>query len=307
MLAGPATDWVDGGAGRDTLSGGDGNDSLHGGAGADRLYAGQGDDTFEGNAGDDLMMGDGGNDTANGGLGSDTIYGGNGDDTLSGGADDDKLDGDYGSNVIMGGEGNDALATMGDGISRLDGGAGDDLLSVWAAYVREGAGIVTANGGDGADIIEFQRQIGNPEVVATGGAGADVFKVQGGEQASFIVTDVDLRMEGDKIDPMANWWITPVVGDVIANGVVSFVQSGADTLVRYDADGRAGTADEAQTVMLLQAVQASDLSSAHLVRPIILAGAHADGELSGSAGVEGAAVEPVPAALVGQPELTWMS
>lgn len=166
-------DSVLGGTGNDEIDGGSGNDTLNGGAGADSLNGGiDGADVLAGGAGDDVLTFLGGlPGTAEGGSGTDTLQlfwandnsataidlgsgtalsagglnvsfsgierlvaqTGNGADTVVGGNDSDSVFVRGGANVVHLLGGNDTVAYVPDTASTLSGGAGDDLLEVYAA------------------------------------------------------------------------------------------------------------------------------------------------------------------------------
>lgn len=135
---------------------------IYGGAGNDTIYAGSG--TF----GDDGFR-----PAANGGEGNDSMYGGE-RSMLFGGAGEDTVVGGNGS-FISGGDGNDVLtgAIFNGGSVTINGGAGDDFISVsgfdrWGSFrsthdvLRGGDGNDTINGGLGEDTL-------------SGGLGEDTF------------------------------------------------------------------------------------------------------------------------------------
>ena len=146
------------------------NDTLVGGTGNDFIQGLGGSDTIRGGAGDDRLEG---------GSEADSIYGGLGDDLLEGGAGNDTLFADLrGNDILRGGEGNDGLiyTRVGDeaGWTELDGGAGDDSLTVigWQPS-DDGPAVLTRIrlfGGDGADTLYIYRA---DEVVVDAGAGND--------------------------------------------------------------------------------------------------------------------------------------
>ena len=162
-------DTLNGGAGNDTLDGGLGNDTMTGGTGNDSYVVrnlgdtivenvGEGADTVQsyidyslvgtqlenitlqgtanlnatGNAADNSLIGTSGNNTLDGGDGADVLDGGFGNDLLIGGNGNDTLTGGGGVDVLQGGAGNDTLAATSG--STLDGGDGDDVLSVIDAW-----------------------------------------------------------------------------------------------------------------------------------------------------------------------------
>lgn len=169
-----------GGAGDDSIFandvdqviyGGKGDDSIRLGGSAERakVYGGAGDDTIEavGAKLDVLVRGGAGNDHITGSYGDDTLFGGDGDDTLIGGYSGDHGDrmyGGAGNDVISGGPFSTFIGDGGDGndsiygsASLMDGGAGDDLLSVTLRY----GGDTTVTGGDGNDTFQFYADNGH--------------------------------------------------------------------------------------------------------------------------------------------------
>ncbi|HWL67013.1 MAG TPA: calcium-binding protein, partial [Geminicoccus sp.] len=132
----------------------DGDDIITGSTGDDRIDGGAGDDVLDGGRGDDALSG---------GPGNDRILGGAGDDTIAGGPDDDFLDGVTGRDEIRGDEGDDVL----QGVGRLIGGSGDDVI-------RAGAGESRVEAGVGDDRIEFSAEAGVASAVDIElGAGRD--------------------------------------------------------------------------------------------------------------------------------------
>ncbi|NVM77439.1 Ca2+-binding RTX toxin-like protein [Duganella sp. SG902] len=151
-------DSLDGGAGNDSLLGGEGNDTLDGGAGTDTLVGGEGSDRYYVDAATDVIteLDSGGYDrvyaksssyvlsafveqltfqgtgnfSGTGNALDNDLYGGDGNDTLSGGAGGDALFGGAGNDSLLGGDGDDEL-NVGTGTNDVvDGGLGDDTVSV---------------------------------------------------------------------------------------------------------------------------------------------------------------------------------
>ncbi|MCC5641959.1 calcium-binding protein [Nostoc sp. CHAB 5824] len=134
--------------GNNTLDGGAGNDSLSasGSKGDNLLSGGDGNDSLDlsGGTNSDFGFFDSrslGNNTLNGGAGNDTLSarGSTGDNTLNGGVGNDSLDvgNSEGNNLLSGGDGNDSFAVQLSSTApsslvtqTVDGGKGDDLLSV---------------------------------------------------------------------------------------------------------------------------------------------------------------------------------
>lgn len=130
-----------GAAARVFLWGGDGNDSLVGGSLSCTLYGGDGDDTlvggkawdyFRGGDGDDVLM----SGAEVGAYAEDSLDGEAGNDTLIGGVAGEMFAGGLGEDLMLGNDGDDWFSLYGhDGeADTLDGGAGDDLISVdWSS------------------------------------------------------------------------------------------------------------------------------------------------------------------------------
>jgi Ca2+-binding RTX toxin-like protein len=224
LLGGPGNDTLSGNGGNDTIDGGLGADSMSGGDGLDTvtyasrtngvsifptapfgmpnsgepgendsifndfetLIGGSGNDTITGfqfntpNPAGYLMIGNGGNDTLTGGFG---------DDTLMGGAGDDQIDGWAGANNLMdGGDGNDLL-TIGrqvPGGGTMLGGAGNDTLQPGLSGDAR-----VMHGGPGDDVLGPHT---NAQLV-TGDSGNDIvdFDYGGG-------TGIDTNLAGTGIE-----------------------------------------------------------------------------------------------------------
>jgi len=134
-------------------------------------------DFINGLGGDDVINGLGGDDVIDAGLGNDIVNGGDGNDNILGGGGDDQLFGDAGNDTIAlnvqvggtslldGGSGDDRLTVFGSGLSTVRGGAGNDIIRL------DGFGITNADGGDGNDVIELGSSRSS---TLTLGAGADL-------------------------------------------------------------------------------------------------------------------------------------
>ena len=121
-------------------------------------------------------------------------------------------------NVLAAGAQNKAMAIGGTAFDdRLIGGGGADTVA----------------GGDGADYL--WGGLGADHL--NGGAGRDRFAYLSIAEGGDVIGGFTSGIYGDAIDlsviAIQNGWR----GDVFANGYVSLVQSGADTLVRVDANG----------------------------------------------------------------------
>lgn len=135
-----------------TLTGTAGQDRFYGLAGADVLRGLAGDDILDGRAGDDVLEGGSGYDRLKGGLGNDRLYGNN---AANSGAD-----------------GADSLRDVAGGNDELYGQDGDDSLYVYRVSGMLSS-LVTLDGGNGNDTIEFDAQRIADNLIVRGGAGAD--------------------------------------------------------------------------------------------------------------------------------------
>jgi Ca2+-binding RTX toxin-like protein len=186
---------------------------IDGGAGNDKIVASASGDNLKGGAGDDFLQGGAAIDTLNGGAGIDTIRGGGDNDIIvvaGTEAQYDDIDGEGGTNTlkiegsasltlsmfvaaasniqtvqgngksIVGDADNNTLnfagvTITGTGLPFVDGGAGNDAITAWAAGadLRGGSGDDTLNGGAGKDSL-------------TGGAGIDTINGGGNDDTIFI-------------------------------------------------------------------------------------------------------------------------
>lgn len=243
------------GSSENQIFGGAGNDSIFGTLG-DSLYGEDGDDYLSGAS---LLDGGNGNDELNGTLSRSNAHlmGGNGNDKLRGGYFNDHLDGgngdDYisdtgGSNIVEGGDGDDQiLLTHSDGVQRIDGGTGDDILIASKGndillggsgndLLVGGAGNDSLNGGEGNDFffqnysesndvylwtISFNIDFGSGDDVIDGGTGFDVIKYQG-SQSQYRITQIDNKILVDSMGIHGRDTISNVEALVFDDGAVSF-------------------------------------------------------------------------------------
>ncbi len=217
LFSGFGDDRAEGGAGIDLIRTGPGSDTLLGGTGDDTLGASNRSDLLRGGSGNDLMLGSNGNDRLFGDGGNDTLLGGNGRDTLNGGLGADRLvgngnndtasyasatsavqvrlwnsDGTQGEATgdqlidmenLIGSTFNDTLAGD-DGVNRVDGGAGNDILQTLggADNLTGGAGDDTMTGGAGNDTFQFFAAAPGADVITdfvAGAASGDVIRLLG--------------------------------------------------------------------------------------------------------------------------------
>ena len=259
-------DTLNGAAGDDTIRGGGGDDILRGGAGADLLDGGDGFDIADfsqdltGSTVDLSLAVQASGDRL---ISIEALHGSRFADTFRGTAGADILaDSENGDDVIEGLGGNDLIGirhyrrTASDALSnvRVDGGDGDDAISV------SGTGTALIFGGSGNDIIAFDAGFGRSTISL--GAGVDTL-VFGGEVRSdlgHVVTDFVTGDAGDKLN-LADW-----IGDVTATnpfrtGYLSLLQSGADTLLLLD---RNGGGDSYVTAVRFTNTQASSFTAFNL-------------------------------------------
>lgn len=201
------------------------NDSLVGGSASfyETLIGGAGDDTLDGGADDDLLVGGTGDDALRGGEGRDSVsyadasaavnlwlstglavgtssgrdilssiewvIGSPFADRLEGGVADDTLDGGGGADTLLGGDGNDGLY----GGALLDGGAGDDVLSV--VLIDTPSDLRSLYGGKGNDTLYGGE-------LMYGGPGDDVLNLVIGVGVAGGSTDVSTQVAhgGDGFD-----------------------------------------------------------------------------------------------------------
>lgn len=124
--------------------------------------------TLVGTEGPDVINGAAGNDVIDGLGGADRIDGGSGNDVLRGGMGDDELNGSFGNDQLFGGPGNDRLTDNAGTSNNLDGGTGNDWLSVENYTV----GNFRLSGGDGDDYIQLSIGAAGSCVIDAG-AGSD--------------------------------------------------------------------------------------------------------------------------------------
>lgn len=200
------------GSGDDIITGGDAYDDLYGNAGNDTLSGGEGNDFVTGGLGDDYLDGGAGFDMASyfnatsgvtvdmrlqgaaqdTGAGMDTLVG---IENLRGSAFADTLIGDDFANTLTGYTG---------GNDTLIGRGGDDYL--YNQRTTAAASTVNMNGGDGDDILYFDRSdlSYRDTVTLTGGTGEDTIYAYGirtgtinaGADSDLVYADVS----GGKLD-----------------------------------------------------------------------------------------------------------
>jgi Ca2+-binding RTX toxin-like protein len=175
-------------SGIDRIDGGAGNDYIKGSQGSDNIYGGEGNDRLYGAGGNDNLYADGnGYDDYHGGEGHDTIHVSDGENLqvnnhLRTRESIEEIKGD-GDTEILGDNSNnhfDFSQTELDGISKIDGGAGNDYIkgSQAADEIHGGEGNDRLYGAGGDDNLYAD---GNGFDDYHGGEGTDTIHVADGE------------------------------------------------------------------------------------------------------------------------------
>jgi Ca2+-binding RTX toxin-like protein len=159
---------------------------IPGGPDPDSLPGTGEDDTITGLAGNDTLDGLGGDDRLFGGADDDSLVGGGGRDSLFGGTGNDWLEASGTGLVLRGGTGDDVLIfgpTIGPGTGgRGFGDDGDDLIGV------SGPLGVTVDGGAGNDVLSltpFLQGIGNAPAFIDISTGSGTATAAGGQSLTF--------------------------------------------------------------------------------------------------------------------------
>ena len=272
-------DFVHGNAGNDTENGNAGNDTVYGGQGDDVLRGGQGSDFISGDLGTDFISGDAGDDNLYGGAGADTfnIYSGSGVDTVYdfNRAEGDRVTVEFGAYTTYQ-SGGDTVVDLGGG-SRLTL-KNVSLTSLDAGWITGGAAGQAAGAGgqtvSGTDDAPHLLQGGASDDVLTashqadtmiGGAGADRFVFNVNPWNGAQITDFGT---GDQIDLRGLFQqsgVTYSSGNPLAQGFVSVMASGANTVVTFDPDGPASGNPWPFTIVTVQNAPASAVQTALLL------------------------------------------
>ncbi|PSB12032.1 hypothetical protein C7B76_22600 [filamentous cyanobacterium CCP2] len=250
-----------------TLRGGDGNDRILGRGGDDQLFGencddtlvgGLGHDTLRGGRGNDHLRGDRGNDVLLGGHGNDTLIGGRGNDTLKGGTNHDLMRGNRGDDRLFGQKGDDTL-NGGLGHDTLRGGTGNDLLMGKRGndVLFGGGGNDTLLGGRGNDVLVGGK--GND--LMTGGLGRDRFVFRTAEDGRNRITDFD--PSEDLLDLQQIFTNPRYTNPDPFSRYIRFIQRGANTVLRVDANGEAPRGFTA--LAILENLQASTLNPTNVL------------------------------------------
>lgn len=229
-------DIANAGAGNDSIFGGGGNDKIDGGTGNDEILGGLGNDTLKGGVGFDCVSYENSSSSviidfksgyASGSeIGRDTISlfeqacGGSGSDTLTASATGSRLDGGAGNDLIFGGVGTDVLngdkgndALRGDGSSdTLQGGVGNDTL----------------DGGIGSDTASYSEKTSSVVVLLNGATAASVTVVGLAEDSIVNIENLTGGSASDTLtgDSQANGLIGGAGDDVLTGGTGTDVLTG---------------------------------------------------------------------------------
>lgn len=237
--------------GPDVISGTEGGDVIDGLGGADRINGG---------AGNDVLRGGAGGDDLDGSFGSDQLFGGPGDDRV--------YDDEGASATLDGGTGNDWLSVLNFVGTRFDliGGDGDDLIDATLGTV----GSATINGGAGSDRIVLSS-LGMP-MAATLGSSRDQlvlaeYALDDGIFGVVTVSDFQAGQFGDTIEfvralstATLNW---DQSGNPFASGHLRLVDRDDAAVLQVDRDGT-GSAHAFRDVIIFSGVTAANFAQENL-------------------------------------------
>lgn len=196
-----------------------------------------------GTAAGETLQGFAGNDTIDGLAGNDIIYGGIGNDTIHGGDNDDYIDGELGSDNLFGEGGNDTIVDNYGAAGTLDGGSGNDTLTIFFGAISYSVApplvnpynfTRTVSGGDGDDLITFGAPA-NLQAVIDGGNDNDEIHFLGSTVNSANIAVTITGGDGDDlIDLIGKATVDAGAGDDIvifgAGAPTVTLGSGVDTV-----------------------------------------------------------------------------
>jgi Ca2+-binding RTX toxin-like protein len=226
-----------------------GADTVHALGGADEVYGEGQDDHLDGGTGDDLLNGGSGDDVLEGRDGRDFLDGSNNDDLVYGGGEDDFLIGGRGSDYLSGGAENDNFTwAEGDGSDIVDGGSGQDVLSLFTADLNGTSSFVGERFDISAVGVEtlIQRTSDNPFSQRVSGVEDLEFFLFGGAD-TVVVSDLPgtgvgsiTLFGGDGSERISNSGNTPMI--VFGEGNSDFITGslGDDELNGGDRGDRIG-------------------------------------------------------------------
>ncbi len=244
--------------------------TLSGTDGADVLTGTSGDDVIDGFGGADRINGGAGNDVIRGGAGGDDLDGSYGNDLLYGGSGDDRIYDDYGISAYLdGGTGNDYLSIINyTGTDfRIVGGDGDDFVEVEVGS----SGLLVIDAGPGLDRVVIDSN-GMP-VSVTLGSGRDQLALADTALASpkfgtITTTDFQPGQYGDTVEFLsaltfaASGWSQS--GNPFSSGFVRLIERDGSAVLQFDRDGAASTLHNFRDVVIFAGVAAASLTSDNL-------------------------------------------
>ncbi|NJC04990.1 Ca2+-binding RTX toxin-like protein [Sphingomonas kaistensis] len=239
-----------------TLTGTEGPDVISGTEGADVIDGLGGADRINGGPGNDVLRGGAGGDDLDGSFGSDQLYGGPGDDRI--------YDDEGASAYLDGGTGNDWLSVMNVAGTRFDliGGDGDDLIEAVVGLV----GNAVIDGGAGADRLVL-LSLGMP-IAATLGSGRDQlvlgeYALDEGQFGVVTVADFQPGAFGDTVEFLRALSTTTLnwdqSGNPFASGHLWLIDREGSAVLQLDRDGTA-SAHGFRDVIIFSGVSAASFT-----------------------------------------------
>lgn len=240
--------------------------TLAGTEGPDVINGTSGDDVIDGLGGADRIDGGAGNDIIRGGSGGDDLNGGFGNDQLFGGAGDDRVYDDYGASTLLdGGSGNDYLSIINQSGTdfRILGGDGDDYVEVEVGAT----GLLTIDAGPGQDRVMIDSN-GMP-VSVTLGAGRDQLvlaetALSAPRFGAITVTDFTPGQFGDTVEFVralifaASSWDQS--GNPFTSGFVRLIERDGSAVMQFDRDGAASTLNNFRDVITFSGIGSAALT-----------------------------------------------
>ena len=243
--------------------------------------------TLSGTEGPDVISGTEGNDVIDGLGGADRINGGAGNDVLRGGAGGDDIDGSFGNDQLFGGPGDDRLYDDEGASTLIDGGTGND----WISIANQTGTSFEVIGGDGDDFIEIEVGA-NGTCIVDAGAGADrvvldsngmtiaVTLGDGRDQlvladlalaspkfGPIVVADFQAGQVGDTVEFLRALSVSAIGWDQGSNpfssGYVRLIERDGAVVMQFDRDGASSSLWTWRDVLVLSGLKLSALSGSN--------------------------------------------